>query len=139
MATATNEKKPKEPLSAILKKAGKRALGGGVPGFAAMIIRAYLPLCFCSEIASRFRSAEHVGVTDKGNEKPKEPLSAILKKVVKRKIGDGMAPCFLIRFSYDTAARRALSRAAAAAAAAAIKLLTQQHHNALASRDLISH
>lgn len=36
---AAEEKKPKEPLGAILKKAGKRALGGGLPGFAAMIIQ----------------------------------------------------------------------------------------------------
>ena len=36
---AEAKKKEKEPLGVILKRAGKRALGGGVPGFAAMIIQ----------------------------------------------------------------------------------------------------
>ena len=36
---AEAKKKAKEPLGVILKRAGKRALGGGVPGFAAMIIQ----------------------------------------------------------------------------------------------------
>lgn len=36
---AEEKKKEKEPFSVVLKKAGARALGGGLPGFAAMIIQ----------------------------------------------------------------------------------------------------
>jgi hypothetical protein len=39
MAGDEAKSKPKEPLGAILKRAGKRALGGGLPGFVAMIIQ----------------------------------------------------------------------------------------------------
>ena len=39
MAKEDGQAKEKPAMSAILKKAGKRALGGGLPGFVAMIIQ----------------------------------------------------------------------------------------------------
>ena len=39
MAAEDAKKKEKESLGVILKKAGKRALGGGLPGFVAMLIQ----------------------------------------------------------------------------------------------------
>ena len=49
MAEADGQAKEKPAMSEILKKAGKRALGGGLPGFVAMIIQVRaVPPCLCA-------------------------------------------------------------------------------------------